>query len=201
MAVTRSIPAVYPGVANPVATQLVKGWAPTDISVTGTSDRLPLNKQTVLIKRVVPSTKRVNMVYSPGETDSVVVVTEPGKLLSAQGMTLVESTVPRTVDTAPATKNLIGKIGVIYTSIDNDVVSIYESLVKVANEVGIPLVVSDTDSVKCGAVAALGINYYKLGQQTGKVIAHILKGGKPGAITPAGSSDLELFMDEGATKE
>jgi putative ABC transport system substrate-binding protein len=81
------------------------------------------------------------------------------------------------------------------------VVSAYESLVKVANEAKIPLVAGDTDSVKRGAIAALGINYYKLGQQTGKVVARILKGEKPGAIASAGSSDLELFVNEKAAKQ
>ncbi|MFX7887106.1 ABC transporter substrate binding protein, partial [Acinetobacter baumannii] len=89
-------------------------------------------------------------------------------------------------DIAPSAKNLIGKVDVIYTNTDNNVVSAYESLVKVANEAKIPLVAGDTDSVKRGAIAALGINYYKLGQQTGKVVARILKGEKPGAIASAG---------------
>lgn len=102
------------------------------------------------------------------------------------------------MDIAPAAKNLIGKVDVIYTSTDNNVVSAYESLVKVANEAKIPLVAGDTDSVKRGAIAALGINYYKLGRQTGTVVARILKGEKPGAIASTGSNDLELFVNPGA---
>ena len=201
VAATKSIPVVYSGVTDPVAAQLVKSWAPTGTNVTGVSDKLPLDKQIALIKRVVPNAKRVGMVYNPGEANSVVVVTDLKKLLSAQGMTLVESAAPRTVDIAPAAKNLIGKVDVIYTNTDNNVVSAYESLVKVANEAKIPLVAGDTDSVKRGAIAALGINYYKLGQQTGKVVARILKGEKPGAIASAGSTDLELFVNEGAAKK
>jgi putative ABC transport system substrate-binding protein len=138
------------------------------------------------------------MVYNPGEANSVVVVNELKKLLPAAGLTLVESAAPRTVDIGPAAKNLIGKVDVIYTNTDNNVVSAYESLVKVANEAKIPLVAGDTDSVKRGAIAALGINYYKLGRQTGAVVARILKGEKPGAIASAGSTELELFVNPGA---
>ncbi|ALF88352.1 MULTISPECIES: ABC transporter substrate-binding protein [Ralstonia solanacearum species complex] len=198
VAATKSIPLVYAGVTDPVAAQLVKSWEPSGTNVTGVSDKLPLDKQIALIKRVVPHAKRVGMVYNPGEANSVVVVNELKKLLPAQGLTLVESAAPRTVDIAPAAKNLIGKVDVIYTSTDNNVVSAYESLVKVANEAKIPLVAGDTDSVKRGAIAALGINYYKLGRQTGTVVARILKGEKPGAIASTGSNDLELFVNPGA---
>ncbi len=198
VAATKSIPLVYAGVTDPVAAQLIKSWEPSGTNVTGVSDKLPLDKQIALIKRVVPKAKRVGVVYNPGEANSVVVINELKKLLPAQGLTLVESAAPRTVDIAPAAKNLIGKVDVIYTSTDNNVVSAYESLVKVANEAKIPLVAGDTDSVKRGAIAALGINYYKLGRQTGTVVARILKGEKPGAIASTGSSDLELFVNPGA---
>ena len=56
----------------------------------------------------------------------------------------------------------------IYTNTDNNVVSAYEALVKVANEAKIPLVAGDTDSVKRGGIAALGINYGDLGRQTAR---------------------------------
>ena len=89
---------------------------------------------------------------------------------------------------ASAARSLIGKVDVIYTNTDNNVVSAYESLVKVGNDAKIPLVASDTDSVKRGGIAALGINYRDLGVQTGKVVVRILKGEKPGAIASETSS-------------
>ncbi len=197
-AATKSVPLVYSGVTDPVAAQLVKSWEPSGTNVTGVSDKLPLDKQVALIKRVVPNAKRVGMVYNPGEANSVVVVNELKKLLPAAGMTLVEAAAPRTVDISSAAGSLAGKVDVIYTNTDNNVVSAYESLVKVANDRKIPLVASDTDSVKRGAIAALGINYYDLGRQTGKVVGRILKGEKPGAIASQTSSNLELFVNTAA---
>ncbi|MXN78104.1 ABC transporter substrate-binding protein [Burkholderia sp. 4701] len=198
VASTKSVPVVYSGVTDPVAAQLVKGWGPTGTNVTGVSDKLPLDRQVALIKRVVPKAKAVGMVYNPGEANSVVVVKELKEILAKQGMTLKEAAAPRTVDIGPAAKSLIGKVDVIYTNTDNNVVSAYEALVKVANEAKIPLVAGDTDSVKRGGIAALGINYGDLGRQTGKVVARILKGEKPGAIASETSSNLELFVNTGA---
>ena len=200
-AATKTVPLVYSGVTDPVAAQLVKSWEPSGTNVTGVSDRLPLDNQVALIQRVVPNAKRVGMVYNPGEANSVVVVNELKKLLPAKGMTLVEAAAPRTVDISSAASSLAGKVDVIYTNTDNNVVSAYESLVKVANDRKIPLVASDTDSVKRGAIAALGINYYDLGRQTGKVVVRILKGEKPGAIASQTSSNLELFVNPGAAEK
>ncbi|WP_175970693.1 ABC transporter substrate-binding protein [Burkholderia sp. BCC0322] len=198
VASTKSVPVVYSGVTDPVAAQLVKGWGPSGTNVTGVSDKLPLDRQVALIKRVVPNAKTVGMVYNPGEANSVVVVKALKEILGKQGMTLKEAAAPRTVDIGPAAKSLIGKVDVIYTNTDNNVVSAYEALVKVANEAKIPLVAGDTDSVKRGGIAALGINYGDLGRQTGKVVARILKGEKPGAIASETSSNLELFANTGA---
>ncbi|NTX31444.1 ABC transporter substrate-binding protein [Burkholderia pyrrocinia] len=195
VAATKSVPVVYSGVTDPVAAQLVKGWSPSGTNVTGVSDKLPLDRQVALIKRVVPNAKTVGMVYNPGEANSVVVVKALKEILAKQGMTLKEAAAPRTVDIGPAAKSLIGKVDVIYTNTDNNVVSAYEALVKVANEAKIPLVAGDTDSVKRGGIAALGINYGDLGRQTGKVVARILKGEKPGAIASETSSNLELFVN------
>lgn len=201
VAATKSIPVVYSGVTDPVAAQLVKSWEPTGTNVTGVSDMLELDKQIDLIKRIVPNAKRIGMVYNPGEANSVVVVEKMAALAKARGMTLVEATAARTVDVAQATKSLIGKVDVIYTSTDNVVVSAYEALAKVGNDADIPLIASDADSVRRGAIAALGVNYYDIGRQTGVVVARILKGEKPGAIKSETSNKLELVINTTAAKE
>jgi len=201
VAATKSIPVVYSGVTDPVAAQLVKQWGATGSNVTGVSDLLELDKQVDLIKRVVPLAKRVGMVYNPGEANSAVVVQAMKQLLAKSGMTLVEAAAPRSVDVGSAAKSLIGKVDVIYTNTDNNVVSAYEALVKVGNDAKIPLVASDTDSVKRGAIAALGVNYYDLGRQTGKVVVRILQGEKPGDIASATSSKLELFVNTTAAQK
>ncbi|MDR0458813.1 MAG: ABC transporter substrate-binding protein [Burkholderiaceae bacterium] len=201
VAATKTVPVVYAGVTDPIAAQLVNTWGPSGTNVTGVSDKLPLERQIALIKRVVPGAKTVGMVYNPGEANSVVVVKALKELLARQGMTLKEAAAPRTVDIAPAAKSLIGKVDVIYTNTDNNVVSAYEALVKVADDAKIPLIAADTDSVKRGAIAALGIDYSNLGHQTGKMVLRILKGEKPGAIASETSNDLQLFVNPGAAQK
>ena len=201
VAATKDVPVVYSAVTDPVAAQLVASMEPTGTNVTGVSDLLALDKQIDLIKKIVPNAKRVGMVYNPGEANSVVVVKKLQELLPKYGMSLVEAAAPRSVDVASAARSLIGKVDVIYTNTDNNVVSAYESLVKVGQDAKIPLVASDTDSVKRGAIAALGINYRDLGEQTGRMVARILKGEKPGDIKPELSTKMELFVNPGAAEK
>ncbi|MBN9405981.1 MAG: ABC transporter substrate-binding protein [Burkholderiales bacterium] len=201
VAATKTVPIVFSAVTDPVAAKLVPSWEPSHTNVTGVSDLLQLDKQIDLIKQVVPGAKRVGMVYNPGEANSVVVVKEMKDLLAKRGMSLVEASAPRSVDVSSAARSLVGKVDVIYTNTDNNVVSAYESLVKVGQDAKIPLVASDTDSVKRGAIAALGINYRDLGEQTGRMVVRILKGEKPGDIKPETSSKLELYVNPGAAEK
>ncbi len=201
VAATKTIPVVYSAVTDPVAAQLVPSLEPSGTNVTGVSDALALEKQVELIRSVVPDAKRVGMVYNPGEANSVVVVERLRELLPRSGMTLVEATAARTVDVGAAARSLVGKVDVIYTNTDNNVVSAYEALVKVGNDADVPLVASDTDSVKRGAIAALGIDYYDIGLQTGKQVVRILKGEAPGAIASQTSDNLQLFVNPGAAKQ
>ena len=198
VAATKDIPVVYSAVTDPVAAQLVPGWEASGTNVTGVSDALSLEKQIELIRQVVPDAKKVGMVYNPGEANSVVVVKRLRELLPQSDMSLVEATAARTVDVGAAARSLVGKVDVIYTNTDNNVVSAYESLVKVGNSAKIPLIASDTDSVKRGAIAALGVNYHDVGVQTGKLVVRLLKGEKPGDIPSETVSRLELHVNPGA---
>lgn len=201
VAATKDIPVVYSAVTDPVAAQLVPSMEPSGTNVTGVSDTLELEKQVDLIKKIVPGAKRVGMVYNPGEANSVVVVERLRELLPQSDMTLVEATAARTVDVGAAARSLVGKVDVIYTNTDNNVVSAYEALVKVGNDAKIPLIASDTDSVARGAIAALGVNYHDLGLQTGKMVIRILKGEKPGDIASETSDKLELYVNPGAASK
>ena len=60
--------------------------------------------------------------------------------LAKRGMTLVEAPAARTVDVAPAAKSLIGKVDVIYAPTDNNVMSAFEGIVKVAQQAKLPVV-------------------------------------------------------------
>jgi putative ABC transport system substrate-binding protein len=201
VAATKDIPVVFSAVTDPVAAKLVKTWGASGTNVTGVSDLSPLDKHLELIKRVAPAAKRVGVIYSPGEANSVAIVDALKKAAPAAGFTLVEASAARSIDVASAAQSLVGKADVIYAPTDNNVMSAFESIVKVAQEARIPVVAADTDAVKRGAVAALGLNYYDIGRQTGKVVVRILHGEAPGKIASQTSDNFELFVNPAAAQK
>lgn len=197
---TDTIPLVFSAVTDPVEAKLVPSWEASGTNVTGVSDLLPLEPQIDLMKKVVPNLKSVGYVYSPGEVNSTIVLKQLTELLEPQGIKVVAKSAEKTVDIPNATKSLKGKADLIYTSLDNNVVSAYESMYQAAKEVQIPLVASDTDSVPRGAVAALGVNYKEVGRETGKIAADILNGAKAGDIKPRTMEKLDLHVSPNHAK-
>ena len=63
------------------------------------------------------------------------------------------------------------------------------------------MIAADTDAVKRGAVAALGLNYYDIGRQTGKVVVRILNGEAPGKIASQTSNTFELHLNLAAAQK
>lgn len=201
VAATKTIPVVFTTVTDPVAAKLVSSWQPSGTNVTGVSDSVAIGPQVDLILKVKPDAKRVGMVFSPGEVNSTVVVKELKEELTKRGMTLVEVPAARTIDVAPAAKSLVGKVDVIYTNTDNNVISTYESLVGIANQATIPLIAGDNSVAKRGAAAALGMSYYDLGRQTGKIVVRLLEGEKPGTIAPEVGNKLSLSVNPAAAQK
>ena len=198
-AATSSVPIVFSAVTGPVAAKLVKDLKAPGGNVTGVSDRLPLAPQVDLMLKVVPTAKRVGIVYSPGEINSTILIKELKAVLAQRGMTLVSAAAPRTVDVQAATKSLVGKVDLIYSSTDNNVVSAYETMVRVATDAKLPMIAADTSSIKRGAVAALGMNYYDMGRQAGRIV--VRKGEKPGSIAVEEGRTTMLELNAKAARE
>ena len=200
VAATRDVPVVYSAVTDPVAAKLVPGWEASGTNVTGVSDMSPLSKQIDLMREVAPNLKRVGIVFNPGEANSVAIVNELKKLFGPLGLTLVEGAAPRTVDVPSAAQSLVGKVDLIYAPTDNNVMSALEGIIKVSQQAKLPLISADPSAVARGATAALGLSYYDLGRQTGKIVVRILNGEKPGTIASQVGETFETQVNPAAAK-
>lgn len=194
-ATTKTIPIVFTAVTDPVAAKLVSSWNASKTNITGVSDELPLDAQIDTMLKIKPDAKTIGYVYSPGEINSTIVLKALQPALKKRGINIIAVPAQKTSDIPTAARSLKGKVDLIYTTTDNNVVSAYESLVKVANESNIPLVASDPDSIYRGAIAALGMSYYDLGRQTGRIVIRILNGEKPGDIPSQRGEKTEFVIN------
>jgi putative ABC transport system substrate-binding protein len=202
VAATRTIPVVYSAITDPVAAKLVKSWEASGTNVTGVSDLSPIDRHLELVRKIVPQAQRLGVIYSPGEANSMAIIEVLRKEAKASGIDLVEAPAQRTVDIQAAALRLAGKVDAIYAPTDNNVISALEAIVKVAQQAKVPLIAADTDSVKRGATAALGVNYLELGRQTGRMVARVLQGEAPGQMRSEISTRLELHLNtEAASRQ
>lgn len=200
-AATKQIPLVFAGITDPIAAKLIKNWEPSGTNITGVSDQQETGPQIEFMKKIVPNVKSVGYIYSPNEINSTVVLKSLQTLLAEQNIAFFAVPAQRTADISTAANTLKGKVDLIYTTTDNNVVSAYESLVKFANENKIPLLASFPDAIERGAVAAYGMSYYDVGRQSGKLVVRILKGEKPGDIKPEIGQTLRLVLNVDAAKK
>jgi putative ABC transport system substrate-binding protein len=181
-----------------MAAQLVASLKKPGGNVTGISDMSPVSEHVALIKEITPNVKNLGVIFNPGETNSVVLVERLKEVATAAGITVVESPATKSGEVKQAALALVGKVDAIYIPTDNTVVSALEAAVGVAEENKIPLYAGDTDSIPRGAIATIGFNYHDIGVDTGKVVARVLKGEKPGDIDVGYATGTDLVVNKAA---
>jgi putative ABC transport system substrate-binding protein len=153
--------------------------SPTDkpANMTGIQALAPVEDALQLVKEIAPGAKRVGMIYNPAEANSELATQMAREAAPKIGLEIVDATVSKGDEVLTAAQALAAKkVDVFFVSTDSTVVASLESLVKVAQDSGIPLIGNDPDSAKRGAVAALGLDYADSGYQTGLQVVKILKG-------------------------
>ncbi|MEW6352011.1 MAG: ABC transporter substrate-binding protein [Thermodesulfobacteriota bacterium] len=197
-AVTKEIPILFAAVTDPVAARLVKSLDAPGGNISGTMDRSPVSRQLELLQEIVPGAKRIGTVFNSGEVNSVASVAEIKAEAAKRGLTVVDAPVTATTGVKMAAESLVGKVDVIHISTDNTVVAALESVVKVCQDKKIPLFAADTDSVARGALAALAVDYYKLGRQTGAMARKVLGGSvKIAELSVEFQKEMELHLNPG----
>jgi len=200
VASTKTIPVVFSAITDPIGAKLVSNMAHPGKNVTGFTDLSPIAAHMALVKRVMPTAKRLGVISNPGEVNSVSLVTLIEAEAPKAGMSVVLAAATKSGEVLAAARSLVGKVDAIYIPTDNTVISAFEAVVKVGNEAGIPVLAGDTDSVKRGAVAAAGFNYYDIGRQTGQMVVKILKGANPGDMAVEGNAMTDLYLNMKSAK-
>lgn len=197
---TTKIPILITAVTDPVAAKLVQSNEKPGTNVTGTNDMNPVKEQVELLQKLAPQTKRIGVIYNAGEVNSVVQVDMVKDTASKAGLKVVEATVSNTSEVMQAAQSLVGRADAFYIPTDNTVSSSVESIIKVAEANAIPVVVGEAAMVDRGALATIGIDYYKLGKQTAEMALRVLKGEKPQEMPVEGQKDMDLVLNMKAAK-
>ncbi|MBO5139740.1 MAG: ABC transporter substrate-binding protein [Peptococcaceae bacterium] len=199
-AATDEIPIVGTAITNYEETRLVESNEAPGYNVTGTSDQNPIDKQGELLLDLVPDAKNVGIVYNASEVNSQLQVAHMTAYMQSRNVTVVESTFADINHMQQATQALVGKVDAIYLPTDNAVASSMAQVVTVAEDAKIPVICGAITQVEGGGIATYGIDYYKLGYQSGEMALKILNGEAEPAAMPiefANEDDLALVINKG----
>jgi putative ABC transport system substrate-binding protein len=200
--VTPDIPIVGTAITDYVVAKLVKDNKKPGTNVTGTTDMNPIEAQLDLALKLVPNAKAIGTIYCSSEVNSQLQVDILKAAAKTKGVEIKEATVSTVNDIQQAARSLIGKVDAFYIPTDNILASAMPTLAIVTEEAKLPVVCGEGGMVKTGGTATLGIDYYKLGVQTGEMAADILAGkAKPQDMAIQSQKDFEIVINEANAKK
>lgn len=198
---TKDIPIVFTAVTDPVKAEIAKDWKSSGTNVTGTSDKVPVDKQIELLKQLIPNAKTVGVIYNTSETNSVVQVDELKAAAEKQGLAVKEIGVTNVNEINQNLASALGAIDVLYTPTDNTVASGYALVGKLCVEKNVPIIGAEEAVVMKGGLASIGIDYYKLGKEAGAKAAEVLSGKKPSEVEITTLSEMSFTINTDVAKK
>lgn len=200
---TKDIPILFTSVTDAVDAGLVDAMDEPGDNITGVVDLHPdgISKTVEFIDQYFPDSE-VGLLYNAGEQNSVTQIAAVQAAGEGTSLTFSERTVANSAEVQQAAQSLAGDVDVLYIITDNTVVSALDTVVGIANEQKIPLVVGEPDSLAKGGFATFGIDYYTIGYRTGEMAVEILTGEKTTSeIDVEYPPELQLYINKNAAEK
>lgn len=199
---TNDIPILFTSVTDAVEAGLVDAMDKPGDNITGVVDLHPESiENTVEFIDKYFEGATVGLIYNAGEKNSVTQIEAVKAAAEGTSLTISERTVANSSEVQQAATTLAGDVDVFYIITDNTVVSALDSVVGVANDQQIPLIVGEPDSLEKGGFATFGIDYHTIGYRTGEMAVEVLKGEKTTAeIDVEYPPAMQLFINKEAAE-
>lgn len=177
-----NIPVIFNAVSDPVAAKLATSETEAMDGISGVSDKLPVEAQLKLIREMLPDAKKIGILYTTSEANSVSTIKDYKAQAGEYGFEIVEKGITNAAEIPQAVDLLLTEVDCITNMTDNTVVDNLPVLLEKANAKNIPVFGSEEEQVKNGCVASAGIDYIDLGKKAGIMAARVLNGEDIAAI-------------------
>ena len=194
---TKDIPIVGTAITDYEGAKLVASNNAPKGNVTGTSDMNPVKEQIDLLMKLCPNAKTIGTIYCSSEVNSEVQVKAMKEYAESKGLKVEIATISTVNDIQQAAQSLVGKVDVFYEPTDNIIASSMPTLLAITDPAKKAVICGEPNMVKAGGLATYGIDYYKLGVQTGHMAADILDGkAKPESMAIEMAKDLKVTINK-----
>ena len=161
-----------------------------------------MKSQFEIIKKFFPEAKKLGIIYSSSDTNSTVKVNEAKAIADEYGLEILAQGVTTTNDVGQTVESMLDKIDVLYVPTDSTVVPAMTIIIEKAMAKQIPIIPEEKGQVELGALAAEGIDFYKLGYETGLMAADVLDGkSKPEDMPVKILEDRDIYVNKDTLKK
>ena len=187
------VPVVFTSITDPVYAKLVESLDKPLSWLSGVSNFVPVDVSLNAFRNKWPNTKRIGMIYNPGESNAVSIVEKTRLICGQAGIELVTSTAAKAHEVITAAQRLVHQVDAIWVNNDNTVLASFDALPPLAQNTGCLLWASDTDLK--GYTAAYGADQYALGCQTAAMVFRHLTGQQLLGQSPVEGPEKVMWQD------
>lgn len=189
----KKTPVLFSAVTDPVASGLVKSFTDHG-NVVGTSDNVPTKKNIELFKEF--SITKIGIIYNTSESNSQIQKTEAQAACDELGIELVSGGFSEAANLDSTLKGLIASgIKGLFIPTDNTVAAAMTNIKDELITNKIVSVCADGNETANGGALGFGVDYYSLGQQTGKMASAILNGTDISTLSCSVSDSFPLSIN------
>ncbi len=193
---TTTMPIVATAITSFTEAKLADSDEAPGHNVTGTTDMNPISDQMDLMLQLFPDVKTVGFLYTSAEDNSILQCKIAKEYLEGKGIATVERTINTTNDIQQATASIVTECDAIYIPTDNNFASAMPTVSEITMAAKIPVICGESNMVKGGGTATVGITYYGIGYQAGLMAIDILANGADPATMPIkGSNEFEYCLN------
>lgn len=190
-------PILGTAVTDYVSAGLVASNEAPGANLTGTSDMNPVDKQIDLLMQLVPDAKTIGVLYTSSEVNSEIQAKMAEQEAARYSLGVVTKTISAVGEVQQAVESLVGQVDALYIPTDNICASAMAVIASVANPAKLPVIVGEENMCNEGGLATIGLNYTKLGYQTGMMAVRILKdGANPAEMPIEGLGDADVYLNQ-----
>lgn len=177
---SRTFPIVFAPVTDPVAAKLVPSMEHGGPLMTGVSNMPDFDATVEFVKMLIPSAKRLGIVYNPGDDSDVAFVNRLEKAAAAHGLQLVKVGIDNANDIGPRVQSLQGRVDALFVPASSLLQPASAAIASVTMRIKMPVFNSNATQVTNHQfLAALSVDWNRIGINAGRMAAEILKGKKP----------------------
>ena len=175
---TQNIPVVFTPVFDPIGANLVHSMAEPGGKATGVAGMVKAEDKLVFINRLLPTAKKVGILYHVEDTNAIVEVENFRKLINSK-MHFVEIPIRKSEELSNLPDILPTDIDALFLPIGKIIEENFATIIYYTDTVEIPVIASHAPNISDGALGGLVANHAQLGRECAAKAVEILKGAQP----------------------